>query len=464
MKNKYLVCLIPLIVLLFVFALYRVGTETSDTQEYFVEAELFASGDTNIQTYSAHSALMPFLMGLFGGWYSNNLFLIVSVILILFITYLVYRVTKKEWAMFLFLLSPITIGVVGSNSPLIIASLLFFLSYICLDKWRKTNSFTMFVLSGIFLGLSCGFYFLMFIYSVFFFIAFFRNLKFKYVLVFLVAMCIGLIPKLLFDYYYFGFPFHSFFRLIATNMISRVMDATYNSGVSPLWLLFNDIPRFIDTFLLQFLVLLFGVVFPLIYGLKVRSKYRNELLFVLLSVLCVFIMGGFFYFAFAFLPILMVVFVKALPRIRRKQLIVLFVILVLLSGFLVCREVAKKPILREEMFKSDTDNIKEDFLVKEFVLGTDMLDVVGYFDDSYEFYWWDEYVAEKTDNLVYNSFRFKENPKIDALRIMYFEFGYMRNVRELPSEIVLITREDVDPGEDFDLIRCYNYLCVYEEL
>jgi len=465
MKKVYSLLLVLLVIFLFLQVIYTENAHTtSDIGEYFKLAEYAATGESNIQLYAAHSAFSPFIIGkLLSGLYSDLLFKIIGFIVVLLMGIILYKATNNKLAMLLFLLFPVTVGIIGTNSPMLFSGLFFILSYLFLEKFTKTKKIFPLLVSGALLGFACGFYFLTFIYAFLFILIFFRNIELKYLLIFLGLFGIGLLPKLIFDYIIYGYPFHSMTRLIASNMVARVLASNTNSGSSPLLMLFTDFDKFLRYFIytLEYVVLVPALVVALwVIIKKFRfKKYTNELIFLTLCSVIVVVVGGFAYFAFIFTPLLVLMIVRSKPN--KKTIAILLIIFFILSSIFVYLEVYAygKYQERDRALTNDTSNIKADFEEKEFIFGPDISFISRYFDNTYQFYWWDEYITE--DNYV--EINFEENPKFETLRIIFFNFGYKRNIQELPEQPLFIFESRNIPEGDFTELKCYERLCVYEE-
>ena len=143
--------------------------------------------------------------------------------------------------------------------------------------------------------------------------------------------------------------------------------------------------------------------------------------------------------------------------------VVIFLLFVVISSFLVYGGFSNNSLERIDNIKDDVANIQEDFEIQDFVLGSSAIFISRYFPNDYNLYWWEEYIAENEGIEVYNNFYFEENPRFTTLRIMYFDFGYKRNYQELPEDIYFIFMHEDLPDEDFNLLKCYNLLCVYEK-
>ncbi len=466
MKSQYIWLFVILVILLSIFAVYRQDNETSDTNEYYLMAEMFASGETNIQMYSAHSALYPYIIGkLTGDFYSDGLYKFIGFLIILTICLLLYLITKKELSVFLLLLCPVTVGVVGTNGPVLIAALFFLLAYFFLTKWVKTRHWIFLVISGLLMGFCGGFYFLVFVYMIFLMFVFFIDVKFKYFLSYLIFVLIGLIPKFLFDSFYYGFPLHSILRLFSSNVVARVLNTSYNSGSSPLYSLFNNFQFFMNDYFFALIIMFISLLIPLYFIFKKLAyrKYKKEFWFLGISSLCVFILGGLYPYSFVFLPALFILFTKSTTRMTKQRVTLILIIFIIISSYIVYSDLTNNMNNFNSQIKEDSLAIQEDFEVKEFILGWDMLQVVRNFDNSYQFYWWDEYIAEEEGYEIYTSFYFEEEPKFEILRLIYFDFGYKRNAQELPNEPYFILMNTYQAPNNLEELECYEVLCVYKQ-
>ncbi|MFH1972241.1 MAG: hypothetical protein ABIJ18_02055 [archaeon] len=466
MKKVYFILIAAVIILLFFQLIYSENAyTTSDIDEYFKLAEFAATGETNIQLFAAHSAFSPFLIGkLLNSYYSDFLFKLVGFIILLLIGIVLYKETKNELALLLFLLFPVVVGIIGTNSPMLFSGLFFISSYLFLEKFIKTKKIFPLIVSGLLLGFACGFYFLTFIYVFLFILIFFRDIELKYLIIFLGLFSIGLLPKLIFDYLLFGYPFHSMTRLIASNIVARVLASSTNSGSSPLLMLFTDFGKFLRYFIYNFeyivLVPALGISLWAIIKRFRFKKYANETIFLCLVSTIVVVFGGFSYFAFIFSPLLILMVIRSKPS--KKTIIIILISFIVLSSIFAYRGLSISKEYREnyEQLEQDTAQIKIDFEEKEFIFGPDASYISRYFDNTYKFYWWDEYVTNEENYVEVN---FEEKPKLENLRIIFFTFGYKRNIQELPEQPLFIFESNKIQRGNFSELKCYRVLCVYEE-
>lgn len=465
-KNKYLIILVFILIGILYTALTITEPKlyTTDSDEYLIMAEYFSDGTSNVQLFNPHSILYSFLVGkISGSLYSELSYKFIGTFFLFGIALALYLLTKKVLAPLLFLLNPITIGLVGSNNPIIPGCLLFLLGYYYLTKWTKENKFVYLCVSGILIGLSCGLFtfFVLFAIILLFFV--FLEKKLKFLLIILIFIILGLAPSLILEHYYFGFGLHSMTRIILAEIGLRLLNVVNVdlNQTTPIALISNDFLYFMEIFL-SFCILTFISVVLFIFPLKRLNFKENkrEFLFIIFVILWLFILGGHLAYTILIIPIIILLYIQNYKDTDKKFIAFFILMLIITSSVTTYIAYKNSETEKKSLIKEDIIQIKEDFK-KEFILGPNLYYITKEFDDTYKFWWWDEYQAELNDQEYYRGYIFKEMPKLSAQSIISFEVQYQRNYPPLPEEQYFIFEEsNIQKG--FKEIKCYKVLCVYK--
>ncbi len=209
-KPKYLALLILGLVLVTILTKYYGSTDLgdySDTAKYF--AGIYAA-----DIRSSHSYLYGFihspLVGLFGNYFA---FKITSIIFLLGIVYSVYRITGKDKrALVLMLTSPVVWYLAPWINPIQLASLFLLWAYYFMGHYEKTSNLKYAIYAGIFVGLGAAFWDTIVFFGGFLVLTYMFNKKFSHLLIVLLAVMIGLLPRLILDYFLFNFPLFSLLK------------------------------------------------------------------------------------------------------------------------------------------------------------------------------------------------------------------------------------------------------------
>jgi hypothetical protein len=179
----------------------------SDTAKYF--ADLQSSKIRN-----SHSYLYGFMLYPFVKLTSNFIFFkivsLISLFLIIYLTYIFNNKSKKTF--FLLLFSPIVWYMAPWINPLQLAGLFLLISYHNMVLYNDKKNLKNLLYSGVSLGLGWAIWDTILFFGIFLIICFLLNKKVNHLIYFLIAVLIGLSPRLILDQVLFGFPFYTILK------------------------------------------------------------------------------------------------------------------------------------------------------------------------------------------------------------------------------------------------------------
>ena len=274
LKNYEKAGLIVLIIILISITFLTKYNGSTDVGDYADTAKFFAD-KYSADLRSSHSLLYGLVHSPFVSFFNNFIiFKVTSIICLLLIMYSVYILSRKnKKALWLAVLSPIIWYMGPWINPIQLCSLLFLWAYYFIKKYRENEKIKYLLLSGILLGLSWAFWDAILFFALIFLFSFFYDKKLLHLIYFLMALFIGLLPKLIMDQLAFGFAFSGIIRYFF-----GIIASTFFKGI------------YLDRPGLEILPKLITFLFLPIFSWKLLSKiyWRNNrslFIFTLLSLL-----------------------------------------------------------------------------------------------------------------------------------------------------------------------------------
>jgi hypothetical protein len=302
-----------------------------------------------------------------------KVFSFIFIVLLMLSVY--YISNKNKNVIWMFLTAPIIWYMAPWISPIQISTLLFLWGYYFINKYDKGEKLSNLFISGVFLGLSLGFWDGVIYFIAFLLIVFLFNKKLYDSFYFLVFFFIGLLPKLIIDQFVFGFAFAGIIRFLfgALSFIlyGGVYGATYKT--------------FIFTAFLTALFIPFYSV--LIFSKKNFLKYKKQVIFIGLSIMMILFNAQIRYTFFIF-PMIILFLNKILNKKQIKIYLIFSLILslIVIQPYLIqiCGETNSEEFMTlvinfpnitfnstfsEDIIKKDLDKISKDYPNEMFLVG-----------------------------------------------------------------------------------------------
>ena len=476
MKNKKLfLALCAFIVILLSYTLLTTKIGFTDSAEYInIAKEIRGISNTNVfvmhdMLYSLY--LAPFLL------LSKTAFILklANVFWLIALAILFYFLENKK-AFILLITSPIIHLVSIHISPLIAVVFFIYLAYFFFREYEKTANKLYLIFSGLSFGvlicLRTELIFITFLFSL----IFFYNKTFKEFLIFLVSILPTLSVRFLIDYYYFGNPIYTIISFMGSIFIYETKNQLL---LSLNWIL---IPIIIAPFLF------------LIYKIDYK-KYKREIIFLSLTLLCYLPLVTLFYGAIGQLRLLLVIVPISLillsKIITKKQLIfnsicsLIVILIVVYPTFISSNE--------EKQVIEDLNLIKKEFDIKTAITtngGAYSFPAVGtsYWGEKGPHYIWNrDYELFLQNKTAFREVTFVSKPKINVGKLIEFNIIAEQNRDKLLDEnfddkglyfilnknnefkyneveklLTILWRGELDI-KNIDLVKCYQILCVFKK-
>ena len=443
MRKKELIWISIFALFLLGFALFSIRTEFHDAAEYITIAKNFA-GINNMDLFCGHSLLYPLIISIFLKMSpSMTMIKIVNIFWIfLMATVLLFWVKDKK-AFILFAFSPIVWFMSIQITPILPASFFFLLAF--LFFYKKNLKFHNFY-SGIFLGFSCALYTPLFILGFFFLLIYFWNQKFSNSILYLFAMFLGFLPRMIQDYYLFKMPVYSMIREVGADFIIAIGG---NPSATTINLLSNLEILIIIILISPFLFRIHRVDF---------SKYKQPLIFlgIIFAILLLRVQTVTYFLILT--PVTLIILGKYLTEKEIKwhcYISVIIIIFMTWNFFLISEEY---------LIQKDLEKITQEFEAEYILSGPH--EAVGlsavWWESFPKFIWWQDYEASINNQTTIRSYNIGINPKINLRSNLEIIANFNRGNNKTYEDYILVTWSDFEELKDFNLIKCYDVLCVYE--
>lgn len=468
-----------LLILLTLSTSYYGHTDIGD----YSDAAKYLSGDYSAKTRNSHSYLFGMLHAPFVHLTQSFLsFKITSLTLLFLIIGSVYYISgKNKKAFFLCLFSPIIWYMAPWISPVQISSLLLLWVYAFMKVYDHTEKLKYLFLSGLLLGISGSFWNASLYFGAILMISFLYDKKFYHLLLFCLAILVGMMPLFLINLRFFNFPFIS---IIKTNL-GQFLVTLSGSGIDGKNVAFfnpND---------LFFLFLLLPIYFWRLYRPSFIKTEKKSIIFISFSFL-IFLANTQIRYILAIGPIMLLLLLSDINKLRLKRYIIVSTIIILFitTPYIIQINYSMSNQLGGEDIKGLTD-FKDITLSKNFnseVLNNDLEKiiatypnqtfVVGNLPDDYQtlahYYWGkdvDEFVSIQDYNLYLNNKstifqkEFRSSSNINSRRQIWLIGGIDKNPNDPTNYSAITLAIGMDEPinlENFGLISNYSRLYLSE--
>ena len=481
MKNNAIILFV--IISLFLLALITVPRdllEATDVPDYSDTAKFFA-GEYKAKYRSSHSIMYGLMLSPYVKLTESFFILKFASVfwLSLLILSIYYISNKDKRTLILFITAPFIWYMSPWLSPVPIVSLLFLWTYHFIAKFEKEEKIKYIIYAGVLAGLASVFWDAALYFSIIFLISFLYNKKFFFSWIFLLALLIGLLPRLIVNQVLFNFAFFeilkNFLALSSFLFEGGIYEQGYSSpSLVPFLIVFTFIPFYFYSF----------------YKKTSLIKYKKTMIFLTLSILFI-LLNPQIRVLLPIIPIIILILGRELNAKRYKRQLIIFSILSLLVilPYLVQAkyetnnrnfEVAiqefpnfelKYPTTKE-LIKSDLDEIAKEY--------PDQIFVVGNINDAYiklaHVYWGDdikEFISMEDYNLFLNNQEtiakkeIRTDAKINARRELRIIIDWRKNSKDKTDydSIRYAISIDKELGlENFRFVKKYKTLYLFEKV
>lgn len=316
-KNElFLLFIIVIIMILITFLTHFYGN--TDIIEYLDISKYF-SGNYAAKIRTTHSYLFGLLHTPLVSITKNFLiYKVTGLIFLLLIVYSVYAISgRNKKALWLVLLSPIVWYISPWASPIQISSLLFLWAYYFIKNYDEKAKLSSLFYSGVLLGLAWAFWDGIIFFWPLLLISFLYDKKFSHVVLFLIALLIGLIPRFISDYILFNSAFFGIIRYVFATLSFMLYNGLYNQG------------RDFGIFLLIQVLFFLPFYSYLLFSKKIFKENKKTIIFLIFSF-PVLIFNSQIRFALLLTPIIILILAKYLNKKQYVTQLAIFVIISLL--------------------------------------------------------------------------------------------------------------------------------------
>ncbi len=228
-RPAILITLVAVLLLLLVLLTKYYGS--IDTGDYADTAKFFA-GDYPAKLRIAHSALYGILHApLIKMTGSFTPMKVSSVFWLLLLTLSMYYISKKDKrTLLLFVAAPVVWYIAPWINPIQLSSLLFLWAYYFIARYDKEEKIRYLLYAGLLAGLSWAFWEAMIYFSILLGVFFLYDKKSFHTLYFVLALVVGVLPKLILDQMLFGFAFYSIAKHFAGVLSSHLYGGAYSDS------------------------------------------------------------------------------------------------------------------------------------------------------------------------------------------------------------------------------------------
>jgi len=445
MVRKEVKWLAIFILVLALFSIFSTRLGFHDDYEYINIAKNFVGID-NIDLFSGHSLLYPFIISMFLEiWPSVTMMKFVNSLWLVLMGAVLLFWLKNKVAFILFAFSPIVWFMSVQTTPVLPSAFFLLLTIAFFYKEKLRGNL---IYSGFCLGFSCALYTPMILVGGIFTLVYFWGKEFQKFFFFILAMGVGFLPRIIQDYYLFKMPVYSLIRYAGANFIIAV---GLNSETNTVNLLSN-----LEILLVIFLI---SPLFFLIYRVNFR-KYKKHLIFLAITSLVLFLrvqQGKYF---FLLTPLFLLILSKYL---NEKEIKLHIWISIVLIGLLTWNVFG---IGEDKLIENDLNLIIQDF-PSECIIGGGYdatLLAANHWEDSPRFIWWQDYKSSLENETVIKQYTIGISPRINLRTNLEITASFKRNNDRTYEECPLVLKEGQTLELDnFELAKCYDYLCVYNQ-
>tara|TARA_Y100000310_G_scaffold174669_2_gene174738 strand:+ start:18114 stop:19454 length:1341 start_codon:yes stop_codon:yes gene_type:complete len=445
MVKKEIKWLAIFVVFLALFCIFSTRLGFHDDYEYINIAKNFVGID-NIDLFSGHSLLYPFIISIFLEiWPSVTMMKFVNSLWLVLIGAVLLFWLKNRVAFLLFAFSPIVWFMSVQTTPVLPSAFFLLLTLAFFYKDRLHGNL---IYSGLCLGFSCALYTPMILVGGIFTLVYFWGKEFQKFFLFIIAMGIGFLPRVIQDYYLFDMPVYSLIRYAGANFIIAV-------GLNPVT---NTVNLLSNLEILSVVFLISPLLF-MIYRVDFM-KYRKHLIFIVITSAILLLRVQQIKYFLLLAPLIFLILSKYLSEKEIKWHIWISVVLIglLTWNFFIVGE--------DKLIEKDLDLIVDDFPSECLVAGgyDATLLAANHWEDSPRFVWWQDYKSSLDNETVIKQYTIGIDSRIALRTDLEIVARFNRNNERNYTECPLVLKAGQTPESDnFDLDRCYDYLCVYEQ-
>lgn len=310
-------------IILIVFILITVSTHyygSVDTGDY-ADTSKYLAGDLSSKIRASHSYLYGYIhsgfIRIFQNFFAFKITSLLSLFLIILSIYYISGYNKQ--ALYLALLSPIVWYMGPWISPIQASALFLLWAYYFIKKYSQDESIKSLFFAGLFIGLGWAVWDTILFFGGFLAVSFLYNKKLSHFIFFCVFVLIGLLPRLILDYYLFNFPFFTILKSFL-GTAANTAGGIYNHGT------FHT-PKTFTTLFSIFLA--FPILFWALFRREIISKNKKTIIFLSLSVLLI-IANPMIRYTLAIVPIMLLLIGKySSPKQFKFQAIFSIVVILL---------------------------------------------------------------------------------------------------------------------------------------
>jgi len=429
--------------ILVIFAVFSRQVGFHDSYEYITVAKSIA-GINNITIFNTHPIVYPFIIAIFLKILGSlTIIKLLNVIWVFLIGLVLLVWLKNKKAFIIFALSPLTWFISIQTTPILPAGFFFLLSYIFLKKENiKFNK----IYSGFFLGLSFAFYTPMLLLGGIFILIYFWNENLSAFAKYSASFIFGALPTFILDWYYFKNPIYSTIRYFGGNLVVLL-------GLHATSTTFNFLKNFTPILIL---IAISPFLFR-IYKLNFKENKKEIIFLGIISLIFILRVPQIKYF-FLISPIFILLLAKVISwkEVKWHAIISVILIIFLTFGFFVS--------INDAVIDKDIHKVILDFNQSYFIAGSYEAPKFATFlwEDSPKIIWFEDYEASlnKSENL--KEYSFLTEPRIDTRELIEFSVNFKRP-KNISYENPIFISEKKDLMKDkFELIKCYELLCAYE--
>lgn len=440
MSKKYYLAFFASILILFAFFSQKITFH--DSHEYITVAKYLA-GIHNVNVFIGHSIVYPFFISFFLRlWPSATMIALVNVLWIFLIGAVILFSLNNTKAFILFAFSPLTWFVSIQTTPILPASFFFLLAFIF---FKKENIPFHIFFSGLFLGIACSLYTPVLLIGFLFVLVYFWNKNFKSIIGYAVTLFFGMLPRFIIDYYYFNMPLYTFIRYAGANLI---VSLGLNPATDTLHLLSNP-----EVFLIFF------AISPFLFKLYTIDfyVYKEELLFVGLSFMVLFVRAALLKYFLLISPVIFLLLVKVFSKkdMQWHCILSLFFIFFLTANFFMAPE--------EHALKNDLEQIITEHTNSSIVGGpSEALTFATYLwkNEPY-FIWFEDFEASISHEQVYRTYTLEFNSKIPLKDSLEISAAFKRFTNETYVDYIIVSGKGSNLSSYYTMMNCYTVLCTY---
>lgn len=470
-----------LLILLLIFIVLTTKYFGSDDVGEYSDTGKFFAGKYAAKIRASHSYLFGFahspLISLTENFFVYKITSLIFLGLLVLSVYLISNKDKKSFLLMLF--SPIVWHMAPWTSPLQLSSLLLLWAYYFIKKYDQTSEIKNLLLSGILLGLGWACWDTMLFFGIFLAAPFIYNKKVSHLFYFLFFVFAGLLPRLLLDYFLFGFPFATILKSFFGTLLN-ISGGIYNSS-------YNHTP--INIVNIFSLLIFIPIFYWKLYKATNFLQNKKEIIFLTLCIILILLNPQVRYII-AISPIIVLLIAKNLNEKQFRRQLSIFIVITLLVITLYAVQIKYstnfhdvnaalknfgkweiKEESRQEMIEKDLERIVEKYPNEIFLVGNNIDEYAGlarvyWGDDVKEFVSIEDYMLHfKKDATLFEK-KIKFVPKIQDRRQIWIGGGLEKNENDATNYTEIKYGIGVgEPlnAEGFELVKSYKILYLSEK-